>query len=231
MRFLLDSMRKRGMRTKSTLLSLFVALSIISVIPSIHAEPSVEIILEKTTYTYCEKLFYTIEVSEIIEEFAIIHIRDESGKGSSAIPIQITELQTPVPSLIPFEKEIFPLGKYFIDVQYSGVQVTAEFNLIDSDSICIPELIKPIMANWLSGNISDGFLMDAFEKYVDKKLVNIPIEINENNVYDVTIPDWVKNVGYWWIGEAISDKDLGNTLNYLMDKKIISFSSESSEEI
>ena len=231
MRFLLDSMRKRGMRTKSTLLSLFVALSIISVIPSIHAEPSVEIILEKTTYTYCEKLFYTIEVSEIIEEFAIIHIRDESGKGSSAIPIQITELQTPVPSLIPFEKEIFPLGKYFIDVQYSGVQVTAEFNLIDSNSICIPELIKPIMANWLSGNISDGFLMDAFEKYVDKKLVNIPIEINENNVYDVTIPDWVKNVGYWWIGEAISDEDLGNTLNYLMDKKIISFSSESSEEI
>lgn len=231
MRFLLDSMRKRGMRTKSTLLSLFVALSIISVIPSIHAEPSVEIILEKTTYTYCEKLFYTIEVSEIIEEFAIIHIRDESGKGSSAIPIQITELQTPVPSLIPFEKEIFPLGKYFIDVQYSGVQVTAEFNLIDSNSICIPELIKPIMANWLSGNISDGFLMDAFEKYVDKKLVNIPIEINENNVYDVTIPDWVKNVGYWWIGEVISDEDLGNTLNYLMDKKIISFSSESSEEI
>ncbi|MBT8173938.1 MAG: hypothetical protein KJN83_07825 [Nitrosopumilus sp.] len=219
------------MRTKSTLLSLFVALSIISVIPSIHAEPSVEIILEKTTYTYCEKLFYTIEVSEIIEEFAIIHIRDESGKGSSAIPIQITELQTPVPSLIPFEKEIFPLGKYFIDVQYSGVQVTSEFNLIDSDSICIPELIKPIMANWLSGNISDGFLMDAFEKYVDKKLVNIPIEINENNVYDVTIPDWVKNVGYWWIGEAISDEDLGNTLNYLMDKKIISFSAESIEEI
>ena len=58
---------------------------------------------------------------------------------------------------------------------------------------------------------------------------NIPIEINENNVYDITIPDWVKNIGYWWLGDAISDEDLGNTLNYLIDKKIISFSSDSSE--
>ncbi|QLH07299.1 hypothetical protein C5F50_09600 [Nitrosopumilus ureiphilus] len=219
------------MKRKSALFSILVALSFAIFLPDIHAEPSVDITMEKTTYSYCEKLFYTIEVSEITGETAIIHIRDETGKGSSAIPIPITSLQTPVPSLIAFEKEIFPLGKYFIDVEYSGAQVTTEFNLIDSNSICIPELIKPIMANWLSGNISDGFLMDAFEKYVDKKLVDIPIEINENNVYNVTIPEWVKNVGYWWIEEAISDEDLGNTLNYLIDKKIISFSSEISDGI
>jgi len=40
------------------------------------------------------------------------------------------------------------------------------------------------MANWLSGNISDGFLLDAFQKYVDSELVNVPFEINEKNVYD-----------------------------------------------
>jgi len=200
-------------------------------LPEIHAETSVAITLEKTTYSYCEKLFYIIEVSEITEETAIIHIRDETGKGSSAIPISITNVQTPVPSLIAFEKEIFPLGKYFIDVEYSEAKVTAEFNLVDSNSTCIPELIKPIMANWLSGNISDGFLMDAFEKYVDKKLVNIPVKINENNVYDVAIPEWVKNVGYWWVEEAISDEDLGNTLNYLINEKIISFSAEISGEV
>ena len=197
--------------------------------PNIHAEPSVAITMEKTTYSYCEKLFYTIDVSEITGDPAIIHIRDEAGKGSSAIPITITDLQTPVPSLIAFEKEIFPLGKYFIDVEYSGAQVTAEFNLIDSNSTCIPELIKPIMANWLSGNISDGFLMDAFEKYVDKKLINIPIEINEENVYDIAIPDWVKNVGYWWIEGIISDEVLGTALNYLIDKRIISFPIEISD--
>ena len=35
------------------------------VLTSAYAEPSVAIIMEKTTYTYCEKLVYSIEVSEI----------------------------------------------------------------------------------------------------------------------------------------------------------------------
>ena len=189
----------------------------------VHAEPSISIIMEQTTYRYCEKLFYTIEVSEITGDLAIIHISDESGKGSSAIPIEITELQNPIPSLIPFEAEIFPLGKYFIDIEYSGAKTTAEFELIESDSICIPELIKPIMANWLSGNISDGFLLDAFQKYVDTKLVNIPFEINENNVYDVEIPGWIKNIGYWWLEGAISDDDFSNAMNNLLERNIIGF--------
>jgi hypothetical protein len=190
-------------------------------LPQVQAQPTVSIIMEKTTYSYCEKLFYTIEVSEVTGNPAIIHIRDESGKGSSAIPIEITELQNPIPSLIPFEAEIFPLGKYFIDVQYSGVEATAEFELIESDSICIPELIKPIMANWLSGNISDGFLLDAFQKYVDTKLVNIPFEINENNVYDVEVPKWVKNIGYWWLEGAISDDIFSNAMNNLLERNIM----------
>ncbi|MCV0401508.1 MAG: hypothetical protein K5777_05985 [Nitrosopumilus sp.] len=214
----------------AALLIIFVIGLMVS-IPQIHAEPSVSVIMEKTTYTYCEKLFYTIEVSEVTGDLAIIHISDESGKGSSAIPIAITELQNPIPSLIPFEAEIFPLGKYLIDVQYSGATTTAEFELIESDSICIPGLIKPIMANWLSGNISDGFLLDAIQKYVDVKLVNIPFEINETNVYDVDIPEWVKNIGYWWIEGIISDKDFSNAMNNLLERNIIGFQSEIENEI
>ncbi len=187
--------------------------------------------MEKTTYSYCEKLFYIIEVSEIKGDMAIIHIRDETGKGSSAIPIPIINLQNPVPSLIAFEKEIFPLGKYFIDVEYSGAESTAEFNLIDSNIVCIPEVIKPIFANWLTGNISDGFLMDAFQKYIDKEIIDIPFEINENNVYEIDIPDWVKNVGYWWIEEIISDEDFAQVVNYLIDKEIISSPTEIENEV
>jgi len=212
-------------------IALFVALSIIIFLPQIHAEQTVAIIMEKTTYTYCEKLFYTIKVSEVTGDPAIIHIRDETGKGSSAIPIQITDLKNPIPSLIPFEKEVFPLGKYFIDVEYNNISTTAEFELIDSDNICIPGLIKPIMSNWLSGNISDGFLMDAFEKYVDSKLVSIPFEINESNVYDIRIPEWVKNIGYWWIEEMITDEELGKAMNYLVKHDIIGFPIETENEI
>jgi hypothetical protein len=218
------------MKTRNAALLIILAISFVF-LPAVHAEPSIKIIMEKTTYSYCEKLFYIIEVSEITGESAIIHIRDETGKGSSAIPIAITNLQNPVPSLIAFQAEIFPLGKYFIDVEYSGAKITSEFNLIDSNKICIPEVIKPILTNWLTGNISDGFLMDAFQKYVDKEIIDIPFEINENNVYEIDIPDWVKNVGYWWIEGTILDEDFAQVVNYLIEKKIISLPIETENEI
>ena len=218
------------MEARNVALAIILAISFVF-LPAVYAEPSVNIIMEKTTYSYCEKLFYIIEVSEITGESAIIHIRDETGKGSSAIPIAITNLQNPVPSLIAFQAEIFPLGKYFIDVEYSGAKITSEFNLIDSNKICIPEVIKPILTNWLTGNISDGFLMDAFQKYVDKEIIDIPFEINENNVYEIDIPDWVKNVGYWWIEGTILDEDFAQVVNYLIEKKIISLPIEMENEI
>ena len=189
--------------------------------PSIFAEPTVNIIMEKTTYSYCERLFYIIEVSEVTGDPAIIHIRDEAGKGSSAIPIQISNLQNPIPSLIAFEKEIFQIGNYFVDVEYSGSEFTAEFNLIDSDNICIPESIKQIWIEWYYEKISDGYLIEAIQKYVDVKLIQIPFEINDKNIHDIDIPDWVKNVTYWWIQGIISDKEFSQAVNYLIHENII----------
>ncbi|MDH3313989.1 MAG: hypothetical protein OES15_00480 [Nitrosopumilus sp.] len=210
------------MELKIIMLSLILATSFAS-LPTISAEPSVTIVMEKTTYSYCEKLFYIIEVSEITGEPAIIHIRDESGKGSSAIPIQITNLKNPIPSLFAFEKEVFPLGKYFVDVEYAGSKFTAEFYLTDSDNICIPEVIKQFMIEWLNDKMPDGYLMDAFQKHVDDKLIYIPFEINEKNILDIDIPDWVKNVAYWWVQGGVSDKEFTQMINYLIDKNIISF--------
>lgn len=218
------------MELRKSILPIILALSF-TFVPAVYAESTVSINMEKTTYTYCEKLFYIIEVSEVTGDPAIVHIRDETGKGSSAIPISIKELQNPIPSLVAFDAEIFPLGKYFIDVAYDGQQTTAEFTLVDSDNICIPDVIKPIMSNWLSGNISDGFLIDAFEKFVDNRLIAIPFEINEDNVYAIDIPDWVKNTGYWWLEGIISDNDFAQAVNYMLDKKIISFTNEIENEI
>ena len=189
--------------------------------PSIFAEPTVNIIMEKTTYSYCERLFYIIEVSEVTGDPAIIHIRDEAGKGSSAIPIQISNLQNPIPSLIAFEKEVFQIGKYFVDVEYSGSEFTAEFNLIDSDNICIPQTIKQFLIEWFNEKMSDGYLIDAIQKYVDSKLIEIPFEINDKNIHDIDIPDWVKNVAYWWIQGGVLDKEFSEVVNYLIHENII----------
>ena len=210
------------MRIKNAILPIILALSLVVFLPDIHAEPSVTIIMEKTTYSYCEKLFYIIEVSEITGEPAIIHIRDEAGKGSSAIPIPITNLQNPVPALVAFDKERFSLGRYFIDVEYANVGATVEFNLIDSNKVCLPEIIKQIIPDWLTGSTPDGVLIDALQKYVNKEIIDIPFEINGNNIFEIDMPDWVKNIGYWWISEAISDEDFAQVISYLIDENIIS---------
>jgi len=218
------------MKFRIIILSLILAVSFTS-LPMVNAEPSVTITMEKTTYSYCERLFYIIEVSEVTGKPAIIHIRDESGKGSSAIPIEIANLKNPIPSLLTFEKEVFPLGKYFIDAEYAGSKVTAEFELIDSDNICIPDVMRQFMIEWLNDKMSDGYLIDAFQKYIDIELINIPFEINDKNIHEIDIPKWVKNVVYWWVQGIISDKDFTQMTNYLIDKNIISIPIETRNEI
>ena len=218
------------MKLKIIILSLILAASFTS-LPAVSAESPVSITMEKTTYSYCERLFYTIEVSEITGEPAIVHIRDESGKGSSAIPIEIANLKNPVPSPFAFEKEVFQLGKYFVDVEYAGTKVTAEFNVIDSDNICIPEVIRQFVIEWLNDKMPDGYLIDAFQKYVDVSLIDIPFEIDDKNILELDIPDWVKSSAYWWIQGMISDNEFSQMINYLIDEDIISIPIESGSEI
>ena len=186
-----------------------------------YAEPSIQILMEKTTFGYGEKLVYTLEVSEVTGDLAIIHIRDESGKGSSAIPIEITQLSTEIPSLYPFEKQVFSEGKYFIDVQYSGAENTAEFNIVDLGNLVIPFQTKQIAYNWITGQVSGGFFIDSIKKSVEKDAINIPFEIDRENIEKIIIPEWVKVMGVWWLEEKISDDTFAKAFQYLLDKKII----------
>ena len=201
------------------------------IITSAYAEPEISIIMEKTTYTYCEKLVYSIEVSEVTGDPAIIHIRDGAGGKSSAIPIPIEKLLNPIPSLHAFEKDIFPLGKYFIDVEYLGIQTTAEFNLIDSNNMCISEAMQPVVVKWINGKFTDGMLISGFQNIVDKKLIDIPFELTEKNIGSLHIPEWVKSIGKGWVMGIISDKMFVQNLQYLIDEKIITFPIQRENEI
>ena len=192
-----------------------------ALLPSAYAAPTVEILMEKTTFRYCEKLFYTIQVSEVTGEPAIIHIRDQADKESSAISIPISNKTNPIPSMIPFEAEIFPLGKYFIDVEYAGAKDSAEFDLIDSGNVCIPALIKQVAFSWINDKMSDGFFIDAINKFVDKNIINIPDKINEKNLESIHIPKWIKNIVGWWLEDKISDNEFSQVIQYLINKEII----------
>ena len=198
---------------------------------SAYSEPQVSGIMEKTTYTYCERLVYSIEVSEVTGDLAIIHIRDGAGGKSSAIPIPIEKLSNPIPSLHAFEKDIFPLGKYFIDIEYSGSTTTLEFDLTDSDNVCISEAMQPVVIRWINGEFTDGMLISGFQNIVDKKLIDIPFEFTENNIDSLYVPEWVKSIGKGWIMGLISDQMFTKNLQYLIDENIISFPDERVSEI
>ena len=201
---------------------ILIALIVFSIsLPSVYATPTLEILMEKTTYNYCEKLFYTIKVSEVTGDSAILHITDQAGKKSSAIPIPISNLENPIPSVMPFEAEIFPPGKYVIDIEYAGAKDTAEFDLIDSGNVCISTVMKQFAFSWINNQISDGFFIDAINKFVDKDIIKIPDKINEKNLEDIHIPTWVKNIAVWWLDDKISDGEAAKAIQYLIDKEII----------
>jgi len=191
------------------------------IFPNASAVPSIQILLDQTTFSYGEKLIYTIEVSEITGDLAIIHIRDDVGKGSSAIPIEISNLKTEVPSPFPFEKQIFPEGKYFIDLQYSGAEYTAEFNLVDSGNIVIPYYTKEIAIGWINNELSGGIFMDAIQKTVETDIINFPYLIDKESMNKIFIPEWIKIITIWWVDEKISDETFVNAFQYLIDNKII----------
>jgi hypothetical protein len=192
-----------------------------TIFPTAFAEPTVTIAMEKTTYTYCEKLFYTIQVSEVTGQPAIIHLRDENGKGSSAIPINISNFDNPVPSLVPFEAEVFPLGKYYIDVEYSGSTYTAEFELVDSGNVCIPAWIKQLTYYWITDQISDTSYKDGIEFLIEKEIIVIPQTDVNSDIKETVIPSWVKVNAGWWIEEKITDADFAQALQYLIKVGII----------
>lgn len=211
------------MQRMNNVLLIFLLFAGMGFLPNVFAEPTVEIVLEKSTYSYGEKLFYTIKVSEVTGDNAIVHIRDEFGKGSRAIPVGISQLETPIPSIYPFEKVVFPEGKYFIDIDYSGASDTAEFNLVDMGNVVIPSWVKQVAYHWISPDgVSDGV---SDQHYVDvlirEKIISITEIQQQDENTESNIPAWIKTSTLWWLEEKITDGEYAQALQYLIKSGII----------
>jgi len=205
------------MKTKRSF-AIFVMFSLMMSSTSVvYAAPTVSIYTEKEIYSYGDFLTFTIEVSEITEDIAILHIIDESGKSSSAIPIPITELKTVVPSPFPFESEVYPLGTYTLEIQYSDSTDTTEFELIDSGKFLLPIGTKQVAVAWIEEDISDTFFM----KFLIKQNPTLFSTEQNSEPENVKIPHWVKATTGWWIDEKISDKEFVTALEYLIKVGII----------
>jgi len=83
-RNLIHSLNGRMVLRTKTIFAIFAIFSLmISSISVVSATPTVSIFTEKEIYSYGDFLSFTIEVSEISGEPAILNIIDESGKKSS----------------------------------------------------------------------------------------------------------------------------------------------------
>ncbi|MFQ5572965.1 MAG: hypothetical protein ACE5EJ_01805 [Nitrosopumilaceae archaeon] len=209
------------MKTKTSF-AIFVMFSLMmSSISVVYAAPTVSIYTEKEIYSYGDFLTFTIEVSEIADDVAIIHIIDESGKSSSPIPIFITELKTVIPSSFPFESSVYPLGMYTLEIQYSGSSVTTEFELIDSGNIVIPLWIREFAKYWYNGAISDVEFASGIEFLIKENIIVVPQTQSQETSDQVKIPEWVKTSTGWWIDRKISDKEFASSIEYLIKVGIV----------
>jgi len=205
---------------KKSLAVLVIGIIIISFMPNVNALSSIDIYTEKQVYSYGDTLTFTIEVSEVTGEDAILHIIDESGKRSSAIPIAIKDLKTVIPSPYPFEAEVYPLGKYTLQIEYSGNTDSVEFELNDSGKIVIPVWIREFSKYWYNDEISDQEFANAIEFLIKEGIIVVP-QSQSQTADEVKIPEWIKSSTGWWIDRMISDSEYAASIEYLIKVGII----------
>ena len=183
--------------------------------------PSLSIQTDKTVYEYGDHLSLIFDVSEITGDSVIIQIIDKSGKTSSPIPIQITNLKTEVTAPNAFYKTTFKPGTYHIDATYSGTNSSTVFTLINSDKIAIPSYDKNIVKLWSdSKQPTDASFANVIRELVQYDIIHIS-KLNNQTTDLVHIPSWVKNNARWWSNDLISDNDFALGIQYLIESKII----------
>jgi len=209
------------MKIKTGFVIFMIFSMMISSTSIVYAAPIVSIFTEKEIYSYGDFLSFTIEVSEITGESAILYIIDESGKKSSAIPIPITELETEVPSPFPFESNVYPLGMYTLEIQYSGSSSVTEFELIDSGNIVIPLWIREFAKYWFNGAITDVEFSNGIGFLIKEGIIVVPETQNQKTSDEVIIPEWIKDSTGWWLDRQISDIEFAKGLEFLIKEGIV----------
>lgn len=184
--------------------------------------PALSIHTNKIVYEYGDHLSLVFEVSELAGNPITFQIIDDSGKASSPIPIQITNLKTEIKAPVAFYKISFKPGTYHIVAKYSGGNASTVFTLVDSDKIAIPPQYKSVVKLWSEGQQpTDTNFANVIRDLIQFDIIPIP-ELNNQTVNsNVHIPAWVKNNARWWSEDLISDNDFGLGIQYLIKTKIM----------
>ena len=207
-----------------------IVICVLTVIPiSINAQSvqDVKIIMTSEIFHYGEKLDYTIIVSDVTGDDAVIYITDPTGMHSPLYSTPISQEETRVIAPIAFDSIIWSEGKYMLELEYSGASDKADFTIIDDGSVGIPYWINDLAKLWLTPpNIPDKEFAKGFAYLIEHKVLDAPESDDE-----LYIPKWFKFTTAWWSSGQITDTTYAHATQYLLNEKfmIIPFNQESSD--
>jgi hypothetical protein len=182
---------------------------------------SLSIQTDKSEYQYRDLLSFVIQVSDVTGEPLTLHIRDESGKNSSPIMLQINNSTTTITARESFDPTVYKQGIYFLDAEYSGVKASTSFKIVSTETIVIPSWVKNLGKWWSQELVTDKDFARGIEYLIKEKIIVIPQSKSHDSSGTTKIPAWIKTNAGWWAENRISDSDFASGIQYLIKNGII----------
>ena len=199
-----------------TLVSICV-LTAITVSVNAQYTPDVKIIMTSEIFHYGEKLDYTIIVSDVTGDDAVIYIIDATGMRSPLYSTPISQEETRVIAPIAFDSIIWNDGEYSLELEYSGANDETSFTIIGDGSIGIPYWINDLAKLWLTPpNIPDKEFAKGIAYLIEHKILDAPEGGDE-----LYIPKWFKFTTAWWSSGQITDTTYTHAIQFLIDNKFM----------
>lgn len=199
---------------------IFVAIIFISEV-NVASAISLSIQTDKSEYQYSDLLSFVIQVSDVTGKPLTLHIRDESGKNSSPIVLQIVNATTTITARESFDPTVYKQGIYYLDAEYSGVKASTSFKIISTDKIVIPSWVKNLGKWWSQELVTDKDFARGIEYLIKENIITTHESENQDSSGATKIPVWVKTNAGWWADNRISDLDFALGIQYLIRNGII----------
>ena len=210
----------QGKLSRKNFVIVFVAIIFVSEI-NFASAISLSIQTDKPEYQYGDLLSFVIQVSDVTGNPLTLHIRDESGKNSSPIVLQIVNSTTRITARESFDPTVYKQGVYHLDVEYSGVKASTSFKIVSTETIVIPSWVKNLGKWWSQELVTDKDFARGIEFLIKEKIINIPESEKQDSSSTIKIPAWIKTNAGWWADNRISDSDFALAIQYLIRNGII----------
>lgn len=176
---------------------------------------------DKSEYQYNDLLSFIIQVSDVTGKPLTLHIRDESGKNSAPIILQIVNSTTTITARESFDPIVYKPGVYHLDVEYSGAKASTSFEIVGTDMIVIPSWVKNLGKWWSQGLVTDKDFVRGIEYLIKEKIIIMPESGRQDSSSIAKIPTWIKTNAGWWADNRISDSEFALGIQHLIRNGII----------